>query len=421
MTDALWNLAAYSVQLAVLATVGYAAAAVLRVRMPRVSLRYWQAILVAAILLPFLQPRVTEATITPLFEAESSATTVALTSPREALAYWVTGQAMSAVFAVLALGITLRLVWLATGLWRVRSLVSNATPNEAIALAMRELQHQLGTRATILITDQLEGPATIGVRRPVVLLPRSVTGMHPDVQRAIVCHELVHVRRRDWLHTLGEEIWCAALWFHPAARLIASRLSLARETVVDEITLQVTRDRRAYAEALLAFANPQPHVIGVTPFIGRRTLSQRIALIAEENPMSRRRAFASIVLALFASAGLTAAVVDRLPMSSEPPQKPTVYRPGNGITLPTVVREVKPSYTPAAMNAKVQGSVWLECVVTAEGDIGDVKVTRSLDEEHGLDQEAIKAAKQWKFKPGLKDGKPVAVLITLELTFTLKK
>jgi protein TonB len=65
--------------------------------------------------------------------------------------------------------------------------------------------------------------------------------------------------------------------------------------------------------------------------------------------------------------------------------------------------------------------VWLECVVTAEGDIGDVKVTRSLDEEHGLDQEATKAAKQWKFKPGLKDGKPVAVLITLELTFTLRK
>jgi hypothetical protein len=52
------------------------------------------------------------------------------------------------------------------------------------------------------------------------------------------------------------------LWFHPAARVIASRLSLARETVVDEQTILITRDRRAYAEALLAFSNPQPHVIG---------------------------------------------------------------------------------------------------------------------------------------------------------------
>ena len=104
------------------------------------------------------------------------------------------------------------------------------------------------------------------------------------MQRAIVCHELVHVKRRDWLQTIAEEIWCALLWFHPAARVIASRLSLARETVVDEMTILLTRDRRAYAEALLAFSDPQPHVIGVTPFIGRHTLSQRISLIAQEVP-----------------------------------------------------------------------------------------------------------------------------------------
>ena len=60
--------------------------------------------------------------------------------------------------------------------------------------------------------------------------------------------------------------------------------------MVDELTIRITRDRRAYAEALLAFSDPQPHVIGATPFIGRRTLSQRISLIAEEAPMSRHRA-----------------------------------------------------------------------------------------------------------------------------------
>ena len=70
--------------------------------------------------------------------------------------------------------------------------------------------------------------------------------------------------------------------------------------VVDEQTILITRDRRAYAEALLAFSNPQPHVIGVTPFIGRRTLSQRISLIAEEGSMSRHRAMASAAIALTA-------------------------------------------------------------------------------------------------------------------------
>ena len=86
-----------------------------------------------------------------------------------------------------------------------------------------------------------------------------------------------------------------------------------------------------------------------------------------------------------------------------------------------MVREVKPKYTPEAMQQKIQGSVWLECVVLETGDVGDIEVTRSLDDEYGLDQEAIKAAKQWKFKPGTKDGKPVAVVVTIELTFTLKK
>ena len=96
------------------------------------------------------------------------------------------------------------------------------------------------------------------------------------------------------------------------------------------------------------------------------------------------------------------------------------YRPGSGITLPSVVREVKPAYTADAMRAKVQGSVWLECIVMPDGTVGDVKVTRSLDPIFGLDQEAIKAAKQWRFRPGMRQGEPVPVIITIELTFTLR-
>jgi TonB family protein len=96
------------------------------------------------------------------------------------------------------------------------------------------------------------------------------------------------------------------------------------------------------------------------------------------------------------------------------------YRPGAGITLPSVLREVKPAYTADAMRAKVQGSVWLECVVMPDGSVGEVRVTRSLDPIFGLDQEAIKAAKMWRFKPGMRQGEPVPVIITIELTFTLR-
>jgi protein TonB len=97
-----------------------------------------------------------------------------------------------------------------------------------------------------------------------------------------------------------------------------------------------------------------------------------------------------------------------------------VFRPGNGVMIPRVLREVKPAYTAEAMRAKVQGVVMLECVVMADGTVGRVEVVKSLDGTFGLDQEAIKAARQWRFAPGTRFGEPVAVLVTIELQFTLR-
>jgi TonB family protein len=94
--------------------------------------------------------------------------------------------------------------------------------------------------------------------------------------------------------------------------------------------------------------------------------------------------------------------------------------PRDGVTLPVVVRSVKPSYTAAAMDAHIEGRVMLDVVVLDDGKVGDVTVNESLDMEYGLDMQAVEAAKQWLFKPGMKDGKPVAVRVTLEMRFTLK-
>jgi len=96
------------------------------------------------------------------------------------------------------------------------------------------------------------------------------------------------------------------------------------------------------------------------------------------------------------------------------------YRPGNGVTLPRVLKEVRPQYTSDAMRAKVQGTVLLECIVRPDGSVTDVQVIRSLDPTFGLDQQAILAAKQWRFAPGTRLGEPVSVQITIELTFTLR-
>ena len=97
-----------------------------------------------------------------------------------------------------------------------------------------------------------------------------------------------------------------------------------------------------------------------------------------------------------------------------------VYQPGNGVTMPRLLREVRPNYTTDAMRAKVQGTVLLECIVNTKGEVTDVKILRSLDATFGLDQEAIKAAKQWRFTPGTRLGEPVSVIVAMELAFTLR-
>ena len=98
----------------------------------------------------------------------------------------------------------------------------------------------------------------------------------------------------------------------------------------------------------------------------------------------------------------------------------TVYTPGDGVSLPQVTRQVGPQYTSEAMANRIEGNVVLDAVVLSDGKVGDVSIIESLDSIYGLDKNAIAAMKQWEFKPGMKDGKPVAVRISIVMKFTLK-
>ncbi len=112
----------------------------------------------------------------------------------------------------------------------------------------------------------------------------------------------------------------------------------------------------------------------------------------------------------------------QLATQPEPPWPPPgVVRPGPGVKLPRVLRDVKPYYPPEAMRQKIEGTVVVECVVETDGSVKQVKVTRSLDKTYGLDDEAVKVAKQWQFAPGMKDGYAVPVLVTIEFSFSLGK
>jgi protein TonB len=90
-----------------------------------------------------------------------------------------------------------------------------------------------------------------------------------------------------------------------------------------------------------------------------------------------------------------------------------------GGVAPVVVRHVQPKYTTAAMRAKVEGIVTLEAVVGANGVVERVRIVRSLDSVHGLDQEALVAARGWLFRPATVNGTPVSSYVTIELEFRL--
>jgi protein TonB len=98
-----------------------------------------------------------------------------------------------------------------------------------------------------------------------------------------------------------------------------------------------------------------------------------------------------------------------------------VYQPGaNGVTFPRLIREVAPNYTNAALQARVQGMVELRAIVHADGRVGDVWIVRSLDPTFGVDDEAVRTVKQWRFAPATQNGRPVTVVVPIELRFTIR-
>jgi TonB family protein len=94
-----------------------------------------------------------------------------------------------------------------------------------------------------------------------------------------------------------------------------------------------------------------------------------------------------------------------------------VYKVGGGVTAPQLLHKVEPEYSEEARKAKYQGTVLLYIEVSPDGRATNIRVARSLG--LGLDEKAIEAVKQWKFKPGAKNGTPVTVAATIEVNFRL--
>jgi TonB family protein len=90
---------------------------------------------------------------------------------------------------------------------------------------------------------------------------------------------------------------------------------------------------------------------------------------------------------------------------------------GGGVSAPVVVHSVEPEFTPEARSSSFQGSVSIQLIVDSQGNPQNVHVVRHLG--MGLDEKAIEAVRQYRFKPAMYEGHPVAVQLVIEVDFHL--
>jgi len=266
-----------------------------------------------------------------------------------------------------------------------------------------------GTR----ISESIQTPMTWGAIQPVILLPAYVEDWAADQREVVIGHERAHIQRRDWLWQSFAQLMTAFFWFNPLVWIAAAQMRQEAEYAADDATLAAGVQAPDYADRLMAVARRIHRSSPATAVAMVRTpaLSSRIVAILDA---SRARTGAS-TRARFGVA--LAAVALLVPLSAF--QNRTVYHAGvDGVTAPSVVYKVNPSYAPEPKAAKVQGTVTITAVINTQGHADDIQVTRPLDPQ--LDANAVLALNQWLFKPGTKDGQPVDVAVTIEINFKLQ-
>ncbi len=212
MSAAHWlgNLAAWSAQATVLIAAGGLGAWAFRLRVPRIRVAYWQALLAICLLLPAVEPWRRAADSDIQFTMPAARPVTHRGAPSYPLPW------RQALLFVLASGCAARGLWLAIGLGRLRRWRLDARVFSPLPPRLDRLRAAVAPHAEFRVSAALSGPVTFGLRRPLVLLPSRFPELPADIQEAIVCHELLHVRRRDWIVTVAEQAIRAALWFHPA-------------------------------------------------------------------------------------------------------------------------------------------------------------------------------------------------------------
>jgi TonB family protein len=221
---------------------------------------------------------------------------------------------------------------------------------------------------------------------------------------SVACHELLHVRRRDWLYGLIEELLVSALWFHPAAWWLSARIRLVREQAVDRDVVELTSNADPYVDALLALAT-QPAGVLYAPaqsLLTRRHIVRRIESLmrSKEAPMSRRHLLSRYTL-IAATLAFTAWLsILTFPLGGTPQVREAIQPDAPGITVQAggkLLHRTAVDYPEAARRNGTSGTVILELNLAQDGSVMDGRVVSGPDELRGA---ALKSALDWHFQAG---------------------
>ncbi len=401
----LWfsDLLLWSAQVALLTVVAAVLARLLHIRHPRALLVQWRALLVFGLLLPAFQPWHRQSfpgavSRMPLASFSGAVPVSSPASPHGQLPGW---SIMAEILgAALLLGIAVRLALFALGLLRLRQLRRGSQPvppSAGCAGTLEKMQALVGASAEFRVSARVHSPVTFGVASPVILLPERFLRLGVESQATVACHELLHVRRRDWLHHAMEEMLRAALWFHPAILWLIARVRLAREQVVDLEVIRLTQARKSYLKALLEFTSRSRFAaVPAPPFLGERQFAERVSLMLKGVSMSRARLTASLsaVTCILAVAAIFAASI--FPLKASPRRQNAPQAEAGATATSLATRPVVNANTiwtgqvkKGTMPVQVQSGGTLIPAGNSEKLVAEVLVSGDDEREVQLNQDAL--------------------------------
>jgi beta-lactamase regulating signal transducer with metallopeptidase domain len=432
-----WGLfvARYSVQIAVVVAAAALGNRLLNPPLPRIGLAWWRGALGVCLILPLWPARLADAAAATL--PVVAARIVSGTAPPHAAS--IADRWPAALLWIIVAGAFARAVWLAVGVRHLRRLRRSGS-RAPLDGALEDLRRTIAPDATVRWHASIDQPVTFGLRRPIVLLPIALADCPADVQRAVVCHELLHAARRDWAWAMAEEAVRTLFWFHPAMRWVLVQLQLAREAVVDALSVAISGSRRSYVDALLVFAD-RPALARAMPFAHRRHLVRRVAQLTQEVDMSRQRIAAGIAAASIvtvASAWMAAAVLP-VRTAARPVKSDVSASTGRdpsqsnvpGAKPIHVLSQTKAAYPAEALPYDVEAAVWVNVTIAADGQVADARTAKwRLTFDHEIEDPnywashperafadaAEAAALKWTFAPLERD-----VACVIEFSFRNRK